>query len=149
MAIDTVAERRALVGLVARGVVPIPDSSIDEIDRASLAGFFAEDVAAPEPDPAPQPEPGVTYTFSPPVQYSGIRVPAWSRGPERAFFSRASNMAVGRSVLKIDGTYVTIDTPTVDQINSATEYYAGGHIYTVDSLVAAALTAAGYGSGLS
>lgn len=59
------------------------------------------------------------------------------------------NRAVGRSVLRIAGVYQTIDTPTQDQIASATEYYAGGHVYEVTQTVADALTAAGYGSGVS
>ena len=55
----------------------------------------------------------------------------------------------GRSVLKIDGTYQTIDYPTQDQIDSATEVYLGGHIYEVSSATATALTTAGYGSNIT
>ena len=55
----------------------------------------------------------------------------------------------GRSVLKINGTYATFDYPTQDQIDSASEVYLGGHIYTISSDVATALTAAGYGDRIS
>lgn len=47
-------------------------------------------------------------------------------------------------MLKIAGTYQTLDTPTQTQINAATEVYMGGHIYEVTDAVGAALTAAGY-----
>lgn len=50
----------------------------------------------------------------------------------------------GRSVLKIAGTYQTIDVPSQDQIDSATEVYLGGHLYEVTQTVADALAAAGY-----
>lgn len=55
----------------------------------------------------------------------------------------------GQWVLLEDGVYSTVDYPTTDRINAATEAYAGGHVYTVSSGVAAALTAAGYGENLS
>ena len=40
--------------------------------------------------------------------------------------------------------YITVDGPTVDQVNAATIAYLGGHIYYVDDTEAAALTAAGF-----
>ena len=51
----------------------------------------------------------------------------------------------GKSVLKIDGTYTIIRVPSTDQIDSATEYYAGGHEYEVTSGVKDALIAASIG----
>ena len=50
----------------------------------------------------------------------------------------------GRSVLKNNGVYTTLDGPTVDQVNSADIAYLGGHIYEITDAEAAALTAAGY-----
>lgn len=88
------------------------------------------------------------YRFDPPTVAAGPRLLSRSRGPERDFFRRAPALPVGQSVLKINGEYVTIMTPTVDQTLAATEYYAGGHTYTVSDTVAAALTSAGYGSCL-
>lgn len=52
--------------------------------------------------------------------------------------------ARGRTVLRIDGAYATYDDPAESLIDSATEVYLGGHVYTVDAATAAALTAAGY-----
>lgn len=52
--------------------------------------------------------------------------------------------ARGRSVLKLDGVYVTLDYPSEDQIDAASEAYIGGHVYVVSDEVAAALVAAGY-----
>lgn len=59
-------------------------------------------------------------------------------------FRHMKARACGRTVLKIDGAYTTLDFPTQDQIDSATEVYLGGHVYTVSDAVGAALTAAGY-----
>lgn len=72
-------------------------------------------------------------------------VPALSQRLMRHFKSRAR----GRTVLLIDGVYATYDTPSQDTINVATEVYQGGHVYTVTDAQAAALTAAGYGDGVS
>lgn len=51
----------------------------------------------------------------------------------------------GKSVLKISGTYQVIRVPSTDQIDSATEYYAGGHEYEVTNGVKSALIAANIG----
>lgn len=53
----------------------------------------------------------------------------------------------GVSVLKLDGAYVSLQTPLDSQVSAATEYYAGGHVYPVSDAVAAALEAAGYTVG--
>lgn len=86
--------------------------------------------------------------FNPPTADLTPPVPAV---PEPGVDPRAMRLlrhyksrACGRSVLKIGGVYQTIDTPTQEQINSATEVYLGGHVYTVSDATAAALTAAGY-----
>lgn len=52
--------------------------------------------------------------------------------------------ARGQSVLRIGGVYQTIETPSQTDIDSASEYYAGGHVYQVSDAVSAALVAAGY-----
>lgn len=54
-----------------------------------------------------------------------------------------------KSILKIGSTYVPVQGPTNEQIVAADITYLGGHIYTVSAAEAAALTAAGYGAGLS
>jgi hypothetical protein len=51
----------------------------------------------------------------------------------------------GKSVLKINNIYIVIRVPSTDQINSATEYYAGGHEYEVSEAVKSALIAANVG----
>lgn len=87
--------------------------------------------------------------FQPPVAFTQPRVLPRTKGPARRLWSRYSARPVGRTVLKINGTYGVYDTPTIDQIASASEAYQGGHLYTVSDAVAAALTAAGFGAGLS
>jgi len=51
----------------------------------------------------------------------------------------------GISVLKIGNTYYKIRVPSTDQIDSSTEYYAGGHEHEVTSGQKTALIAAGIG----
>ena len=51
----------------------------------------------------------------------------------------------GISVLKIGGTYYKIRVPSTDQVDSATEYYAGGHEYEVSEAVKTALLNANIG----
>jgi hypothetical protein len=48
-------------------------------------------------------------------------------------------------VLKIGNTYYKIRVPSTDQIDSASEYYAGGHEHEVTSSQKSALIAAGIG----
>jgi hypothetical protein len=51
----------------------------------------------------------------------------------------------GVSVLKTSGVYATKRYPTQDEINAATEYYAGGHEHEVTSAQKSAIIAAGIG----
>ena len=51
----------------------------------------------------------------------------------------------GISVLKIGNTYYKIRVPSTDQVESASEYYAGGHEYEVSSAQKTALLNAGIG----
>jgi hypothetical protein len=51
----------------------------------------------------------------------------------------------GISVLKIGNAYFKIRVPSTDQIDSASEYYAGGHEHDVTSDQKSALIAAGIG----
>ena len=65
---------------------------------------------------------------------------------------RAEKIIAGRwpgvrryaAVLKIDGSYVTVEDPSTDQLDAATEVYMGGHVNEVDATTGAALVLAGY-----
>jgi hypothetical protein len=50
------------------------------------------------------------------------------------------------SVVKADGFYRTLEYPDDEVIASAQEVYLGGHVYEIDTTIADALTAAGYGA---
>ena len=52
-------------------------------------------------------------------------------------------------MLKIAGVYGTYYCPDTNLMATATEIYQGGHVYVVSSDTAAALTAAGYGAGIT
>ena len=59
-------------------------------------------------------------------------------------FSRMS-FSEGLTVLKqSDGSFVTVEVPTNEQLAAAAAVYAGGHIHQVSLEEADALTAAGY-----
>lgn len=109
-------------------------------------------------DPAPECAPdtfggAITIRFEPPTEVGAADVTddGYSRqGVPKVghrLFPRFGGVRRGVSVLKIDGVYRTIDSPTVDQINTATEYYAGGHVYQVTEQTAFDLTEAGYAVG--
>ena len=51
----------------------------------------------------------------------------------------------GISVLKIGNTYYKLRVPSTDQVESASEYYAGGHEYDVTQNQKTALINAGIG----
>jgi hypothetical protein len=59
-----------------------------------------------------------------------------------------SNTVRGRSVVKISGTFTTVDIPTTDQLVAAGEegtgWFLGGRTYTVTAAVGNALVADGY-----
>lgn len=91
------------------------------------------------------------YRFEPPTSNDGARYydDDWQRA--RAGVSRVANQLARHvpavrsvAVLKLDGAYVELDSPTTDQIDAATEVYLGGHVAIVDSATATALTTAGY-----
>lgn len=95
-------------------------------------------------------------TFQPPTAdtvspvYAGEPDPVRPTHPlARRLFRHFKLRACGRTVLKIDGEYATYDNPLDTDVARASEVYLGGHVYSVSDDVAAALTAAGYGDGVS
>ena len=87
----------------------------------------------------------------PPVYVNGQDwlYPATPFGPAQALMRHYGGQPRGRTVLKLNGSYVTVDVPSTDQVLAATEVYQGGHIYVISESTAAALTAAGYGDGIT
>lgn len=83
-------------------------------------------------------------TFQPPTADTVPPFLPTTEGPARRLFRHYKARARGRSVLRIAGAYLTVDTPGQAQIDTATEVYLGGHVYTVTDAVATALAAAGY-----
>jgi hypothetical protein len=71
--------------------------------------------------------------------------PTISEGPaaEGRLFSRY-RLTRGISVLKIDGVYYQMRTPSSEEVASAQEAYMGGYSYVVSPGEKAALEAAGY-----
>jgi hypothetical protein len=89
-------------------------------------------------------------TFEPPVVYDVPTVLPTTRGPARDLFRwYAGGRARGLTVLKEDGEYVVVSTPTSDRCDAAEEVYLGGHIYPITEAQATALTAAGLGEGVT
>ena len=85
------------------------------------------------------------FTFEPPVAYD---LPPTLPNPRPRYINAHAKWKPGqrrgRSVLKSGSTYTIVDSPTVDQTNSADAHYLGGHIYTVTQEEANSLSAAGF-----
>lgn len=84
------------------------------------------------------------FYFEPPVVFDR---PTTIHPPRpkyiNAYARWQGGQARGRSVLRTGSSVQVLDTPTVDQTNSADAYYAGGHIYVIDNNEADILSAAG------
>jgi hypothetical protein len=87
--------------------------------------------------------------FQPPTAHDVPRVLPETRGVPFLLMRHYSELPRGRTVIKTGGVYRTLDNPEQSTLDVATEVYLGGHLYTVTQTVADALTAAGYGSGIS
>lgn len=88
-------------------------------------------------------------TFTPPIVHDVPRVLPETRGVPFLLMRHYSELPRGRTVVKVGGVYSTVDNPEQSLLDVATEVYLGGHIYTITDAVATALTAAGYGSGIT
>lgn len=102
------------------------------------------------------------YIFEPPIAYDNPPTLGDVRRVVNSHAKFKPGQARGRSVLKVNDTfpwlwlfpditlypaeiyYITIDTPTIDQVNAAMAAYLGGHIYEVSALEAESLISAGY-----
>lgn len=82
--------------------------------------------------------------FIPPTVFDNPSVLPETSGAEYRLFRYYGPYRRGRSVLKIGGTYRTVDIPTQEDLALATEVYLGGRVYDVTPDVANALVAAGY-----
>jgi hypothetical protein len=83
-------------------------------------------------------------TFEPPVVYDNPAILPTTKGVQRALFKYYGPYPRGRSVLKINGVYQTVDYPDQLTLATATEVYLGGHKYEVDGSTATGLLDAGY-----
>ena len=79
-------------------------------------------------------------TFTPPSWEEGIR----TRQKPLCYF----RTTVAASVVRVDGVFTTIRTPSVYQTDAAgvegRDFFIGGHIYEIDTATADELTLAGY-----
>lgn len=86
--------------------------------------------------------------FTPPIVLGNPPVGPEHRGIAYRLFRYLGPQPVGRSVIKVNGVYTTVDQP--DQLMLAglrdgVDYFLGGHgPYVVTDAVATALIAAGY-----
>lgn len=86
--------------------------------------------------------------FNPPLSYDMISVLPETRGVQRQLFRYYSGNPRGLSVVFVNGHYTTVDNPYAGDLVNLTDgitYFLGGHVYSVDSAIAALLIADGYG----
>lgn len=95
-------------------------------------------------------------TFTPPLRTDWTFAEGAPRR-DKDFWAHFGTQPRGRSVLKIDGVWTTVDWPTVSQCNDATPIidvhgesvpgvFMGGHEHPITETVRLELVAAGYGS---
>jgi hypothetical protein len=99
-------------------------------------------------------------TFTPPTQDRTPAVLPETRGLQLALYRHVRPIAQGLNIWKMpDGTYLLDQQPQQlsnpdparhdDDATTPVITYYGGHVYTVSTAEAAALTAAGYGAYLT
>jgi len=71
--------------------------------------------------------------------------PTVDEGPAGFGLFYRYKLSRGISVLKLSGSYVLRRVPSTDEIDNATEYYAGGHTHEVSEATKSSLLAAGIG----
>ena len=85
--------------------------------------------------------------FMGPVVADVPRVLPDTRGPARMLMRHYSPLQRSRSVVYVNGHYITVDVPEqslLDTLVQGETYFLGGHIYVVSDAVAAALVNDGY-----
>jgi hypothetical protein len=90
--------------------------------------------------------------FSPPVVFDLPSILPETRGIQWRSWRHYGGNPVGVSVVKVNGVYTTIRTPTTTQLEAAgnregIDFFLGGHVYTVTDAVSTALIADGYSTG--
>lgn len=91
-------------------------------------------------------------TFNPPTVNDLPGINPDSKGLARKLFRYYGGNPRGRSVVLVNGHWTTMDYPLSEsfvQGKDGVDFFLGGHIYTVTSAQAAALTADGYGANLT
>lgn len=91
-------------------------------------------------------------TFQPPTANDLPAVLPDTKGVQYRLFRFYGKNPRGKSVVRVAGHWVTMDYPlseTYVQGKDGVDFFLGGHIYTVTSAQAAALTADGYGANLT
>lgn len=129
------------------GGIPSPADYQDPEETAGLD--FGTLTATISGSPTDTPDLEGFYEFSPPVTYDMPLILPETRGPQRRLFRHYGNNPRGQSVLRTAGVYRTVTAPSQLDIDQATEYYAGGHIYTITADTAEDLIAAGYADNIS
>jgi hypothetical protein len=92
-------------------------------------------------------------TFAPPTVNDLPTILPATRGVQYRLWRHYGGNPAGVSVVKVNGVYTTIRTPTTVQLEAAgnregIDFFLGGHVYTVTDAVSAALIADGYTTGV-
>lgn len=88
-------------------------------------------------------------TFQPPRVNDLPTILPETRGVQYRLWRHYGANPAGASVVKVSGVYTTIRVPTSTQLDAAggregTDFFLGGHVYTVTQTVGEALNAGGY-----
>jgi hypothetical protein len=90
--------------------------------------------------------------FAPPTVNDLPTILPETRGVQYRLWRHYGGNPVGVSVVRVNGVYTTIRTPTTTQLEAAgnregIDFFLGGHVYMVTDAVSTALIADGYTTG--
>jgi hypothetical protein len=139
-----------IAALTAQTVTP---SSIASAEAFGTPTLVTAQTVAPTGVPSAEAFGTLTLTVTTPIRTRLFIPPVVADTPwvntetprlARRLFRHYGPLDRGRSVIKVGGSYRTVDSPDQLTLAAATEVYLGGHEYIVSEEVGNALLAAGY-----
>lgn len=132
------------IAVTDAGGIPSP-ADYDNPEESPGLDFGIPSVLSSSADPNPDnPDLEGDWIFEPPIVHDVPRILPETTGVPFLLMRHYSELPRGRSVVKVSGSYQTVDNPEQSLLDAATEVYLGGHIYTVTADVAEELIDAGF-----
>lgn len=130
-----------LTGQVSALALAAPAGTVSATTNVTLAGALSTFTLTPFAGSVAATTVVVTYKFVSPLTYT-------VKDTANQFWDRFAQQR-SKSILKFGTQYQTVIGPSAEQVEAADVTYLGGHEYKISAAEAAALTAAGYGAGVT